>query len=81
MNIDHVTVMPDPSNIEVNRGFAFLELESHKDAQNAFKKLQKRGVFGKHLNIKVAWAEPLIEPEESELSTVSRLWFVYIDNY
>ncbi|WOG98215.1 hypothetical protein DCAR_0417556 [Daucus carota subsp. sativus] len=78
MNIDHVTVMPDPSNIEVNRGFAFLELESHKDAQNAFKKLQKRGVFGKHLNIKVVWAEPLIEPEESELSTVKSVYAEYL---
>lgn len=79
--IDHVTVMSDPNNIELNRGFAFLELESIKDAQNAYKKLQKKGIFGKHLNIKVAWAEPLIEPDESELNKVSILVFAHIESY
>lgn len=76
--IDHLTVKSDPNNIELNRGFAFLELESNKDAQNAYKKLQKNGIFGKHLHIKVAWADPLIEPDESELNKVC----IYsIDNY
>ena len=65
--IDKVTVMVDPSNIERNRGFAFLELETNKDAQLAYKKLQKKDVFGKHQNIKVAWAEPLNEPDEDEM--------------
>ncbi|CAL5330298.1 unnamed protein product [Camellia sinensis] len=50
--------MADPSNIECNRGFAFLELETKRDAKNAYRKLQKN-VFGKLPNIKVAWAEPL----------------------
>lgn len=76
--IDHVAVISDPNNIELNRGFAFLELESNKDAQNAYKKLQKKGVFEKHLHIKVAWAEPLTEPDESELNKVSILVFAYI---
>ncbi|KAK1404605.1 Heterogeneous nuclear ribonucleoprotein like [Heracleum sosnowskyi] len=76
--IDHVTVISDPNNIELNRGFAFLELESNKDAQNAYKKLQKNGVFGKHLHIKVAWAEPLIEPDESELHKVKSVYAEYL---
>ncbi|XP_074373630.1 heterogeneous nuclear ribonucleoprotein Q-like [Apium graveolens] len=76
--IDHVTVMPDPNNIELNRGFAFLELESNKDAQNAYKKLQKRGVFGKHSHIKVDWAEPLIELDESKLNKVKSIYVEHL---
>ena len=62
--------MVDPSNIARNRGFAFLELETNKDAQLAYKKLQKKDAFGKHHNIKVAWAEPLSEPDEDEMLKV-----------
>ena len=73
--IDTVTVMTDPSNVEYNRGFAFLVLETNKDAQSAYKKLQKKDVFGKGLNIKVAWAEPLNEPDEEEMLKVC-VWFI-----
>lgn len=76
--IDKVTVMVDPSNIERNRGFAFLELETNKDAQLAYKKLQKKDVFGKHQNIKVAWAEPLNEPDEDEMLKVKTVYAEYI---
>ncbi|XP_020095884.1 heterogeneous nuclear ribonucleoprotein R-like isoform X2 [Ananas comosus] len=62
--IDSVTVMADPNNPESNRGFAFLELETNRDAQLAFKKLQKKDVFGKGRNIKVAWTEPLNDPDD-----------------
>ncbi|KAK3028701.1 hypothetical protein RJ639_038954 [Escallonia herrerae] len=65
--IDKVTVKADPNNVEFNRGFAFVEFETNKDAQNAFYKLQKKDVFGKHMKIKVQWAEPLIEPDDEEL--------------
>lgn len=74
--IDKVTVMVDPSNIERNRGFAFLELETNKDAQLAYKKLQKKDIFGKHQNIKVAWAEPLNEPDEDEMLKVCLFRFL-----
>lgn len=74
--IDKVTVMVDPSNIERNRGFAFLELETNKDAQLAYKKLQKKDIFGKHQNIKVAWAEPLNEPDEDEMLKVCLVRFL-----
>ena len=69
--IDEVTVKADPNNLEYNRGFAFLELETSKDAQIAYNKLQKKGAFGKHLRIKVEWAKPLIEPGEEEMRKVS----------
>lgn len=61
--------MANPNNLERNRGFAFVELESCRDAQTAFKKLQKKDL-GKLKNVKVSWAEPLIEPDEEELLKV-----------
>lgn len=79
--IDKVTVMVDPSNIDRNRGFAFVELETNKDAQSAFKKLQKKEVFGKHQNIKVAWAEPLNEPDENEMMKVCLALFFLLNNW
>ena len=36
-NIINVTVIEDPQNTGVNRGFEFVKLESYKDAQIAFK--------------------------------------------
>ncbi|CAK9181054.1 unnamed protein product [Ilex paraguariensis] len=70
--IDEVTVKADPNNLEYNRGFAFLELETSKDAQIAYNKLQKKGAFGKHLRIKVEWAKPLIEPGEEEMRKLEK---------
>lgn len=58
-NIDVVTLMADFNNPGCNRGFAFLELETFRDAQIAYKKLSRKDVFGKGINIRVAWAEVL----------------------
>ena len=74
--IDKVTVMIDPNKSDYNRGFAFVEFETSKDAQIAFKKLQKKDVFGKNLNIKVAWAEPLKELDEEEMLKVCYAIFI-----
>jgi len=60
-------------DVSVHRGFAFLDLETNKDAQNAWKKLQKKDAFGKGQNIKVAWAEPLNDPDEEEMKKVPPL--------
>ncbi|XP_038700183.1 uncharacterized protein LOC119997323 isoform X1 [Tripterygium wilfordii] len=76
--IDKVTVMADPNNIERNRGFAFLELESNKDAQIAYKILQTNDMPGKLQNIKVAWAEPLSEPDEEEMLKVKSVYAEYL---
>ncbi|PSS23546.1 Heterogeneous nuclear ribonucleoprotein like, partial [Actinidia chinensis var. chinensis] len=76
--IDKVTVNADPSNIECNRGFAYLELETIRDAQNAYRKLQKKDIFGKHQKIKVAWAEPLSEPDEEEMLKVKSVYAEYL---
>jgi len=66
-NIDVVTLMDDCNNPGCNRGFAFLELETYRDAQIAYKKLSRKDVFGKGLYIRVAWAEPLDDPDEKQI--------------
>ncbi|KAG0475438.1 hypothetical protein HPP92_015124 [Vanilla planifolia] len=73
-NIDTVRVLVDPNNADVNRGFAFLELETNADAQRAYKKLQKKDVFGKGRNIKVAWADSFIVPDEEEMQKVKSVY-------
>ncbi|XP_011094163.1 nucleolin isoform X2 [Sesamum indicum] len=76
--IDMVILKADPNNIEKNRGFAFVEFETSKDAQIAFNKLQKKNLFGKNLKIKVAWAQPLMEPAEEELLKVKSVYAEYL---
>lgn len=70
-NIDVVTLVADSTNPGCNRGFAFLELETYRDAQIAYRKLSKKDVFGKGLNIRVDWAEPLNGPDEKQMQKVS----------
>ncbi|XP_020523100.1 protein gar2 isoform X1 [Amborella trichopoda] len=73
-NISMVKVMNDLNNSDMNRGFAFLELETNKDALNAFKILQKKDVFGQDRNIKVSWADPLNDPDEEEMLKVKSVY-------
>ncbi|KAK6126572.1 hypothetical protein DH2020_039683 [Rehmannia glutinosa] len=76
--IDKVTLKPDKKDVEKNRGFAFVELETSKDAQIAFDKLQKKDALGKNLMIKVAWAQPLIGPDEEEVLKVKSVYAEYL---
>ncbi|KAK8459028.1 hypothetical protein SEVIR_2G059600v4 [Setaria viridis] len=73
-NIDVVTLMADCNNPGYNHGFAFLELETYRDAQIAYKKLSKKDVFGKGLNIRVAWAEPLDDPDKKQMQKVKAVF-------
>lgn len=74
-NIIDVTVIEDPQNTGNNRGFAFVKLESYKDAQIAFKTaLQKRNAFGTERPIKVAWAQPLNDPDEDVMAQVKSVF-------
>jgi RNA recognition motif-containing protein len=66
-----VTLIADLNKPGYNRGFAFLELETYRDAQIAYKKLSKKDVFGKGINIRVAWAEPLDDPDKKQMQKVS----------
>ncbi|KAI5674477.1 hypothetical protein M9H77_14841 [Catharanthus roseus] len=73
-----VSIKANPKNIEQNRGFAFLELETSRDAQTAFNKLQKNDLLVKQMKIKVAWAEPLAEPDENEMLKVKSIYAEYL---
>lgn len=55
-----------------NRGFAFLEFSTHKDASLARRKLMsgKIKVFG-NITPTVDWADPVFEPDEEVMAKVS----------
>lgn len=76
--IEKVTVKFNPNNLEQNRGFAFVELETSKDAEIAYDKLQKNYVFNQQMKIKVAWAQPLFEPDEKEVLKVKSICAEFI---
>eukprot|EP01018_Ginkgo_biloba_P012951 Gb_38984 [translate_table: standard] len=74
-NIEELTLMDDPQAEGMNRGFAFLEFNTHLDATNAFKRLQKRDVFfGIDLCAKVAFAKSGIEPDEEVMAQVKSVF-------
>lgn len=52
-----------------NRGFTFLDFDSHKSAAAAKKRLASQRVFG--CDIIVDWADPLEEPDEETMSKVN----------
>ncbi|PKU74108.1 Polyadenylate-binding protein 3 [Dendrobium catenatum] len=64
----------DPKNTDCNRGFAFLELETNRDAQRAFKKLQMKDALGKGRNIKVSWADSFRIPDEEDMQKVKSVY-------
>lgn len=54
-----------------NRGFAFLEYASHKDASMARRKLNSGNVRVWNCEVAVDWAEPQEEPDEKTMQSVS----------
>nr|XP_024399699.1 uncharacterized protein LOC112293929 isoform X3 [Physcomitrium patens] len=74
-SIEELTLMEDPQVEGVNRGFAFIEFSTHKDALDAFRKLQQPdAIFGTERSAKVAWAQPLYEPDEDTMSQVKSVF-------
>lgn len=55
-----------------NRGFTFLDFDSHKSAAAAKKRLSTCRVFG--CDIIIDWADPLEEPDEETMSKVKVLY-------
>jgi len=76
--LNDVILYMDPENKTLNRGFAFLDFATHKDASVAKKKLSsgKVKVFGM-TQPPVDWAEPEEEPDEEVMATVK---VVYVAN-
>ncbi|CAG5121066.1 unnamed protein product [Candidula unifasciata] len=57
-----------------NRGFAFLEYESHKHASNAKRKLQSGHPKFWQCDVIVDWADPMEEPDNETMSKVKVLY-------
>ena len=68
-----VIVYPSASDKSKNRGFAFVEYDSHRSAAMARKKLinNRTQLFG--CNIGVHWAEPKLKVDANIMSQVRRI--------
>lgn len=67
--LDDVIIYTNPDDpSKKNRGFAFLEFDSHKSAGNARRKIVSTPIFG--VEVIVNWAEPQYEPDEEAMSKV-----------
>jgi len=56
-NIHTLTLMADCNNPGYNCGYAFSGLGTNRDALMPYRKLSNTAVFGRCLNVIVAWAD------------------------
>ncbi|KAK1325690.1 Polyadenylate-binding protein RBP47B [Acorus calamus] len=77
-SVESITLVEDSQNEGLSRGFTFLEFSCHAEAMLAYKRLQKPDVVFGHpqRTVKVAFAEPLREPDAEVMSQVKS---VFID--
>ena len=64
-------IYSSPDDKKKNRGFCFLEYESHKAASLAKRRLETGRVKVWSCDIIVDWADPQEEPDEDTMSQVS----------
>jgi len=71
-----VIIYADVRDKARNRGFAFVEFESHRDAAMARRRLIASGVQLWGLPLAVDWAEPEPEPDDDVMNAVraSAMW-------
>lgn len=74
-----VIVYPSASDKSKNRGFAFVEYESHRAAAMARRKLMNGRVDLWGHNIAVDWAEPELEVDEEIMAQVSDFSLFFSD--
>eukprot|EP00252_Welwitschia_mirabilis_P012025 TRINITY_DN26744_c0_g1_i3.p1 TRINITY_DN26744_c0_g1~~TRINITY_DN26744_c0_g1_i3.p1 ORF type:complete len:749 (+),score=164.58 TRINITY_DN26744_c0_g1_i3:185-2431(+) len=80
--LDELTLVADSQNEGLSRGFAFLSFSTHTDAIRAYKRLQKPDVlFGGSRTAKVAFAEPLREPDKEIMAKVKSVFIDGIPPY
>ncbi|CAN6463665.1 unnamed protein product [Victoria cruziana] len=74
--VENVTLVADTQNEGLSRGFAFLEFSCHLDAMHAYKRLQNPDVIFGHpeRTAKVAFAEPLREPDDELMAQVKSVF-------
>jgi len=68
--LNNITIMKDPSDLVRNRGFAFVEFNTHHQAARAHGKMTKPDFRLGGMPIRCDWAEPLNEPGEDVMKTV-----------
>lgn len=74
--IENITLVADTQNEGLSRGFAFIEFSCHEDGMVAYKRLQKPDVIFGHAErtAKVAFAEPLREPDPEVMAQVKSVF-------
>ncbi|KAF5735967.1 putative RNA binding protein [Tripterygium wilfordii] len=74
--VENITLVADVQHEGKSRGFAFIEFSCHNDAMLAYKRLQKPdAIFGHpERTVKVAFAEPLREPDPEVMSQVKTVF-------
>ncbi|KAJ0964326.1 hypothetical protein J5N97_029448 [Dioscorea zingiberensis] len=74
-SFEDLNLLEDSNNAGMNRGFAFLEFASHKDAIDAYRHLQRRGArFGSDRLAKISFAESFIEPDDEIMAQVKTVF-------
>lgn len=69
-----VIIYTSPDDKKKNRGFCFLEYESHKSASLAKRRLETGRVKVWSCDIIVDWADPQEEPDENTMAQVKVLY-------
>ncbi len=69
--LKEVIIYSSPDDKKKNRGFCFLEYESHKAASLAKRRLETGRVKVWSCDIIVDWADPQEEPDEETMAQVS----------
>ncbi|XP_010508261.1 PREDICTED: nucleolin isoform X1 [Camelina sativa] len=74
-NVDDITLVEDSNNVNMNRGYAFLEFSSRSDATDAHKRLLKKDVvFGVEKPAKVSFADSFLDPEDEIMAQVKTIF-------
>jgi len=71
-HLKNTIVYNSPGSNQANRGFCFLDFESHKAASDAKRKLLTTQVWNRELV--VSWADTQEEPDEKKMETVKTLY-------
>ncbi len=70
MGLKEAIIYSSPDDTRQNRGFCFLEYESHKAASHAKQRLETGRIKVWSCDIIVDWADPQEEPDEAIMAQV-----------
>jgi hypothetical protein len=76
--LTEVIIYSSPDDKKKNRGFCFLEYESHKAASLAKRRLGTGRIKVWGCDIIVDWADPQEEPDEATMSKVLNLLLLFV---